>query len=99
MLLMLLLLLPLLSSLVAGMQVSFVLAVFVGYTHPPGYQPDFGLVKPALPAIAAMTYSNDALILRNTLAAMALVRTSHHLCFLVFVLCPCPCTVWHFQLM
>lgn len=54
-------------------KVSFVLACFVGYTHPPGFQPDFGLVRPALPYIANLTYSNDEGVLRNTLAAMALV--------------------------
>ncbi len=30
-------------------------------------------MRPALPAIATLTYSNDPIILRNTLAAMALV--------------------------
>jgi hypothetical protein len=54
-------------------KVSFVLACFVGYTHPAGFQPDFGLVRPALPCIATLTYSNDEGVLRNTLAAMALV--------------------------
>lgn len=54
-------------------KVSFVLACMVGYTHPPGFQPDFGLVRPCLPAIAAMTYHNDKVVLRNCLAAMALV--------------------------
>ena len=54
-------------------QVSLVLACFVGYTHPAGFQPDFGLVRPALPPIAALTHSNDEGVLRNTLAALALV--------------------------
>lgn len=54
-------------------KVSFLLACMVGYTHPPGFQPDFGLVRPALPAIATLTYANDAAIIRNTLAAMALI--------------------------
>ena len=54
-------------------KVSFVLACMVGYTHPTGFQPDFGLIKPALPPIASLTYSNDEEVIRNTMAAMALV--------------------------
>ena len=64
------------SSLPMLRRVSFVLACMVGYTHPPGYQPDFGLIKPALPALAHLCYSNDMGVLRNTLAAMALVLPS-----------------------
>ncbi len=37
------------------------------------FQPDFALVAPALPLIANLTFSNDEGVLRNTLAAMALV--------------------------
>ena len=45
----------------------------IGYTHPPGFQPDFGLIKPALPSVAALSYSNDGEVIRNCMAAMSLV--------------------------
>jgi hypothetical protein len=48
-------------------------------------KPDFSLVSPALPHIANLTFSNDEGVLRNTLAAMALVLPV--VPGLVFVVC------------